>query len=264
MVCVDADRPIPPFNAQTERLFGYGRDELVGQHVEILVPDAVRGIHPGRRAGYVTDPRPRPMGRRWNCRAPPRRSTFPAGISLSASTPGSLIRPRSGMSRSHGPSSGAADAGHQDHRDGGGDAARGVPDDRAEGVRPRPHNVGQHVEILVPTQPRHTPAAGPGIHRPGNPRGAPATRPGRGPPGRPGPARTRSPCPPSTPRKASWSRPRSGMSPTANGPRQGSRGCWRRRRTRWSASTPTGGSRWSTRRPSGCSATAATNWSAST
>ena len=47
MVCVDADGRIALVNAQTERLFGYGRDELVGQPVEILVPDAGPRRAPG-------------------------------------------------------------------------------------------------------------------------------------------------------------------------------------------------------------------------
>src|SRR5260370_4566229 len=85
MVCVDADGRMALVNAQTERLFGYGRDELVGQPVEMLVPDAVRAIHPGRRAGYVSDPRPRPMGAGMELAGRRRDgSTFPAQISLSA------------------------------------------------------------------------------------------------------------------------------------------------------------------------------------
>jgi PAS domain S-box-containing protein len=83
MVCVERDGRIALVNAQTERLFGYSRDELVGQPVEMLVPDAVRGIHPGLRAGYTASPQPRPMGADLTGR---RRdgSTFPAEISLSA------------------------------------------------------------------------------------------------------------------------------------------------------------------------------------
>jgi PAS domain S-box-containing protein len=84
MVCVDRGR-IVLVNGQTERLFGYGRDELVGQLVEVLVPDEVRDAHPSHRAAYMADPRPRPMGvsldlagRRWD------GTTFPAEISLSA------------------------------------------------------------------------------------------------------------------------------------------------------------------------------------
>jgi PAS domain S-box-containing protein len=49
-------------NAQTERLFGYGRDELIGQSVELLVPARVRGAHPGYRAGFFADPKTRAMG----------------------------------------------------------------------------------------------------------------------------------------------------------------------------------------------------------
>jgi two-component system, cell cycle sensor histidine kinase and response regulator CckA len=49
-------------NAQTERLFGYGRDELVGKPIEVLVPDRVRDLHPGHRSRYFANPRPRPMG----------------------------------------------------------------------------------------------------------------------------------------------------------------------------------------------------------
>jgi hypothetical protein len=85
MVCVDGDGRIALVNAQAERLFGYGREELVGQPVELLVPDGVRDQHPAHRAGYVADPRPRPMGAGLELAG--RRqdgSTFPAEISLAA------------------------------------------------------------------------------------------------------------------------------------------------------------------------------------
>ena len=85
MVCVDAGGRIALVNAQTERLFGYSREELVGQPVEMLVPDAVRDVHPGHRAGYVADPRPRPMGAEMELAGRRRDgTTFPAEISLSA------------------------------------------------------------------------------------------------------------------------------------------------------------------------------------
>ena len=85
MVCVAADGRIALVNAQAERLFGYERPELIGQPVEILVPDAARAAHPGYRAGYVADPQHRPMGA-GRPLAGRRRdaSTFPAEISLSA------------------------------------------------------------------------------------------------------------------------------------------------------------------------------------
>ena len=85
MVCVDTDGRIALVNAQTERLFGYGRDELVGRPVEILVPDQVRSLHPAHRAGYMADPRPRPMGADMQLAGRRRDgSTFPAEVSLSA------------------------------------------------------------------------------------------------------------------------------------------------------------------------------------
>src|SRR5260370_41376016 len=85
MVCVDADGRIALVNAQTERLFGYHRDELIGQPVEMLVADAARAVHPGHRAGYVADPRPRPMGAGMELAGRRRDgTTFPAEISLSA------------------------------------------------------------------------------------------------------------------------------------------------------------------------------------
>ena len=84
-MCVKADGRIALVNAQAERLFGYQRDELIGQPVEMLVPDDARILHARHRAGYIADPRPRPMGA-GDRLAGLRRdgSTFPAEITLSA------------------------------------------------------------------------------------------------------------------------------------------------------------------------------------
>ncbi|WP_455424441.1 PAS domain S-box protein [Candidatus Frankia nodulisporulans] len=72
-------------NAQAERLFGYSREELLGESVEILVPEAARGIHPAHRTRYFADPQPRPMGAQMQLAARRRDgSEFPAEISLSA------------------------------------------------------------------------------------------------------------------------------------------------------------------------------------
>ncbi len=62
LVVVDAGGRITRVNAQTEKLFGYGRDELLGQPMEILLPERYRGRHVSQREGYMKEPRQRPMG----------------------------------------------------------------------------------------------------------------------------------------------------------------------------------------------------------
>ncbi len=49
-------------NSQTEKLFGYTRDELLGLSVDVLVPPRLRGQHPQYRASYLHQPQTRPMG----------------------------------------------------------------------------------------------------------------------------------------------------------------------------------------------------------
>ncbi|HTE51651.1 MAG TPA: PAS domain S-box protein [Kofleriaceae bacterium] len=94
MVIVDSSGRIAAVNGQTERLFGYARDELVGRSIEVLVPERSRDVHPARRAGYFREPGTRPMGAGLDLRG--RRkdgSEFPAEISLSPLTTeaGSLV-----------------------------------------------------------------------------------------------------------------------------------------------------------------------------
>ena len=49
-------------NAKAEALFGYAREEMLGQRIEILMPDRFRGRHAAHRAGYHAHPQVRPMG----------------------------------------------------------------------------------------------------------------------------------------------------------------------------------------------------------
>ncbi|MGA2928858.1 MAG: PAS domain S-box protein [Solirubrobacteraceae bacterium] len=49
-------------NALAVAMFGYAREDLIGQSIEVLVPERRRGAHPGLRAKYLADPRTRPMG----------------------------------------------------------------------------------------------------------------------------------------------------------------------------------------------------------
>jgi PAS domain S-box-containing protein len=62
IVMVDQRGLILLVNRETERLFGYGREELVGQSIELLVPTRFRDGHPGFREAFFTDPRNRAMG----------------------------------------------------------------------------------------------------------------------------------------------------------------------------------------------------------
>lgn len=62
MLMVDAAGVIALVNAQTERLFGYAREELIGRSVEALVPERFRSEHPAQRESFFEDPRTRAMG----------------------------------------------------------------------------------------------------------------------------------------------------------------------------------------------------------
>jgi PAS domain S-box-containing protein len=84
MVIVDPDGRITLVNRQTEQLFGYAREELLGQPIETLVPERFHARHVGHRNGYLIGPGVRPMGAGLQLYA--RRkdaSEFPVEISLS-------------------------------------------------------------------------------------------------------------------------------------------------------------------------------------
>ena len=84
MVAVDAQGEIVQVNSQTERLFGYTQGELIGQKVEMLVPESLRGEHHHHRDRFHEKPQTRRMGAALDLRG--RRkdgSEFPVEISLS-------------------------------------------------------------------------------------------------------------------------------------------------------------------------------------
>jgi PAS domain S-box-containing protein len=59
---VDEEGRIILLNRVTEEMFGYSREELLGQPVELLIPEDLRKAHGGHRARYRTQPATRAMG----------------------------------------------------------------------------------------------------------------------------------------------------------------------------------------------------------
>jgi PAS domain S-box-containing protein len=84
MVIVDASGTITLVNAQSEKLFGHKRKELLGKPVEILMPDRFRTNHLGHREQYAKGPRLRMMGSGMELFGRRKDGTeFPVEISLS-------------------------------------------------------------------------------------------------------------------------------------------------------------------------------------
>jgi PAS domain S-box-containing protein len=84
MVIVDDTGTIRLVNAQTEALFGYQREELLGHPVELLVPGRFRGHHHQHRDGYTDNRQVRPMGAELELHGLRKDGTeFPVEISLS-------------------------------------------------------------------------------------------------------------------------------------------------------------------------------------
>ena len=84
MIIVGADGAIVLVNHQTEAAFGYARTELIGQPIELLIPDRFREAHPPRRTGYFNSPGVRPMGAGLELYGRRKDGTeFPVEISLS-------------------------------------------------------------------------------------------------------------------------------------------------------------------------------------
>ena len=84
MVIVDKSGRIVLANSRTKEIFGYSREELLGQPVEILIPEQFRQQHVHHRGEYAVSPRARPMGTGLELSGRRKDGTvFPVEISLS-------------------------------------------------------------------------------------------------------------------------------------------------------------------------------------
>ena len=62
IVASDSQGRITEMNARMESTFGYSRDDLIGQCIDVLVPERFRSTHPSHRHGYALSASARPMG----------------------------------------------------------------------------------------------------------------------------------------------------------------------------------------------------------
>ena len=84
MIIVNAEGQIVLVNNQVEKLFGYERNELTGQSIEVLMPAKHKETHPGLRTTYFSAPEVRAMGKGRELLAQKKDgSQFPVEIGLS-------------------------------------------------------------------------------------------------------------------------------------------------------------------------------------
>lgn len=84
MIVTDQSGTIVLVNSQTEQLFGYTREELLGEPADLLVPRAKRRVQPGYRADYLDDPVPRRMSEALDLQALRKDGTvFPVDVTIS-------------------------------------------------------------------------------------------------------------------------------------------------------------------------------------
>jgi PAS domain S-box-containing protein len=84
MIMVNRGGRIEMLNLQAEVVFGYSRDELLGEPIEMLIPERFRRVHPGDRMTFFADPKARPMGAGRDLYALKKDgSEFPVEIGLS-------------------------------------------------------------------------------------------------------------------------------------------------------------------------------------
>jgi len=85
IVIADRHGTIVSANPQLLQVFGYERDELIGQPIENMLPERLRAVHVAHRDKYFKSPRPRPMGLGFDLAARRKDGTeFPVEVSLSS------------------------------------------------------------------------------------------------------------------------------------------------------------------------------------
>ena len=62
MIIVNELGIISIINAQTEKLFGYQRNELIGKEIEFVIPERFRKEHPAKRNAFIQNAKSRPKG----------------------------------------------------------------------------------------------------------------------------------------------------------------------------------------------------------
>lgn len=84
IVIVDNEGEIQVVNFQTEKLFGYTRDEIIGKEVEVLMPSKYKRVHHAHRQHFKADPKARAMGEGMELLGQHKDgSVFPVSISIS-------------------------------------------------------------------------------------------------------------------------------------------------------------------------------------
>ena len=92
LVGMDQKGVIRFVNRQTEALFGFDRDQLIGQPIEMLVPESLWQIYTQHRQGYFADPRTRSSGLDVGLSGRQRDGTdFPINVSMSTIDTGDVL-----------------------------------------------------------------------------------------------------------------------------------------------------------------------------
>jgi PAS domain S-box-containing protein len=95
MLTIDQEGRIREVNAETERQFGYSRQELIGESLEKLIPVRLHEAHRLHREAYQGAPAYRPMDRGYKlCALHKDGREFPVEISLSPVPPENSAQPK--------------------------------------------------------------------------------------------------------------------------------------------------------------------------